>query len=233
MNPKPLPFILSKPKQRLPERKRMTLIGALTGDHCGVLFADSQETIQGYSKKDVGKIAVWGHGNFNFAIGGASDSGPYLDMFNREIENALDIDFIETNATAILIDEVIRKRIEDVSHAFHQRHVWPQKDGPMLETLVMVQNGRLCEIIHIAGTAVNPLLTATRKSIGIGSPLADYLMDKLMAGGGSEEELFATSVYVLQQAKLNVDGVGLASHIALFSSDGNVSGFGQTDVEPL
>lgn len=246
--PKPLPFVvpprteIGKPSERLPERKRMTLVAALAGAQCGVMLADSQETISGYAKKSVDKLTYWGSGEkreFRFALGGASNSGPYIDMLNFELSGTL------LAMESSWIGDIC-KGLEKVVLEFHEKHIWPQRDqGPQLETLIMVQpqiphasdpaketSVGSADLIHIHQTAVNPLINESHKSIGVGSYLADYLLEKL-AGGGTESHLIATAVYILQQAKLHVDGVGLNGKLVLFASNGDIIEYDQEDINPL
>lgn len=245
---KPLPFIVApklgqnfKPHKRLPERKYMTLVAALAGARCGVMFADSQETISGYAKKSVDKLAYWGeeeHRKFRFALGGASDNGPYSDMFNSELQGAL------LTGNPSHIGEAC-ELLEAKALAFHEKHIWPQGDrAPTLETLIMLQwvytkaDGSTgfshIDLIHIHKTAVLSLTNGVQKSIGVGSYLADYLLEKLQSAAGSTEPyLIATGVYVLQQAKLHIDGVGLNGKLVLFSSNGSIEEYDQIDLDPL
>ncbi len=134
--------------------------------------------------------------------------------------------------------------LEKAALKFHETHIWPQgRDAPTLETLVMTQgvystgeNGKNCgsvDLIHIHKTAVMPLLNDSAKSIGVGSYLADYLLEQLKRGfGETEPYLIASAVYILQQAKLNIDGVGLNGKLVLFSPDG-IQEFDQADINPF
>src|SRR5260370_34473854 len=83
----PSPFYIRK-TQRLPERKRMTLIGALPCGGGAVLLADRQETITDYAKWDVDKIKhAELQGHYRFLMAGAGD-GNTIDMIWEEVVDA-------------------------------------------------------------------------------------------------------------------------------------------------
>jgi hypothetical protein len=215
----------------------MSLVSILLGANCGVMLADSQETISGYAKKSVNKLSSKGipaPAQVQYAIGGAADSGPYLDSFNWALEVALH----KLGSPNIYEAQEL---IEKAALTFHKRHIWPQGNNhPRLETLIMMQpttpnsDGRapIPRTIHVDQTAVN-IIESGNKSVGIGSYLADYLAETLNMAGGDESQLLAAAVYILKQAKRHVDGVGLNGNILLFGSDFRQDGYEQEDIEPL
>src|SRR6267142_4537211 len=114
----------------------MTLVAGLIGAGCGVMFADSQETISGYAKKSVDKLSYWDTSpdrDFRFAIGGAGDSGPYIDKFNFDLVGAL------LGLQAGDIGDVCTE-LERVTLDFHKTHIWPQgRPYHGLESLILFQ----------------------------------------------------------------------------------------------
>lgn len=172
----------------------MTLVVALAGHEGVAMFADTQETVAGYSKKTIDKLTVFDLGNrpFRFAIAGATTDANYVDMLQGEIAGALSSvdEFDLTKIIAALTDTLTD---------FYSRHIWPRpSDRPQMEYLITVQplpSGHP-EIIHIAETAINVLgITTHHKSIGIGAYLADYLIGLTLGGGEGLHQLAATAVY--------------------------------------
>src|ERR1017187_2682343 len=123
----PLPFTLPKKKPKSPQieqrrqrRKYMTLVAALSGLNGVVMFADTEETVAGYSKRIVEKLSVYDLPNmpFRFAIGGATTNAPYVDMLQSEIASTLssinryDLQEITNTLASTLTD-------------FYSKHVWP------------------------------------------------------------------------------------------------------------
>lgn len=212
----------------------MTLVAGLTGVHCGVMLADSQETVSGFAKKSVDKLEFFGAeapGRYEFVLGGAGDSGPYIDRFNQELSHTL----LETEADNYA---TLQRELDETTRVFHEKHIWPQgKDAPVLETIIMLRRNQRglthCDLVHVHRTAVNFLINASSKSVGIGSYLADYLCEQFFDVGGSENQLLAMSVYLPQQAKSHVDGVGLNGRIVMFRSDGEIEELDQADIQPV
>jgi len=197
----------------------MTLVAALSGHEGVVMFADTQEIVAGYSKKNVDKLCVYDGQNplFRFAIAGATNDATYLENLQSEMASALrsvcayKLGTISDTLTAVLT-------------SFYAKHIWPRAtDKPHMQYLVVVQplpEGRP-ETFHISETAVNVLgITTHEKSIGVGSYLADYLIHLLLGGGEPLAQLCAAAVYVATQVRENIEGVGQVERIAMFGNEG-------------
>lgn len=197
----------------------MSLAAALSGFDGVILFADTQETVGGYAKKSVEKLKMYdvkGH-PFRFAIANATNEGNYADALESNIAAALlsittyDLGVIHNSLTAELSD-------------FYSKHVWPRpSDRPQMEYLLLIQppTGD-SQVFHIAETAVNPMTTAHGKSIGIGSYLADYILQRALMGGDADSlsRLIATAVYIAREVRENVDGCGEIHEILVFLRNG-------------
>lgn len=226
MNPKPLPFIVSKKPKFKPEqrqtpkgRHRMTLVTALWGREGVVMFSDTQETVGGYAKKSVDKLTVWDQGDrlpFRFAIAAATDDTTYLEMLERDIAGALlklDSNWVGRVESALV----------DVLTAFYAKHIWPQSKNTHIEFLITIQplpHG-LPDVFHISGTAVSiPSLSEHHKSIGVGAFLADYIVPMILGGGEGLPQLAMAAAYLGKQVHENVDGCGQVDRIVLLGRDG-------------
>jgi hypothetical protein len=231
MNPKPLPFIVKKPKiiknrGRLPERKYMTLIAAFSGAGGLAFFADSQETRQGYGKKSVDKLELWQCKGFNLLIGGAG-AADYIDNLLRRIAA------LAGQVQTCDMDAIVAAARE-TTHTFFRDCVWNRTEKPELELLFAIQpkQGGASEFFHVSDGIVNHIPGGS-KSIGIGSYLADFLMEKVDDFGQGEAELIAVATYVLKEVKEHVDGVGLNSSVWILRKDGSCDLFEQYELKEL
>lgn len=66
-------------------------------------------------------------------------------------------------------------------------------------------------------------------SIGIGSHLAEYLLDHMFSPGGGEAHLVMTAAYVMREIGKSIAQVGLNHYITLFRKDGTVDFFYDSD----
>jgi hypothetical protein len=233
--PKTLPFIVPrKPfgslKRRLPERKYMTLVAGFSGAGGLVLFADSQETKQGYGKKSVDKIEFWSSGKAQiaFLVGGAG-SAAHIDNLVQQLGAVVRRTVLAQPGDGL---DPIFAEIELMVSNFFKEHIWSRSgDKPELELLFALQpeKGRP-ELFHVADGLVT-YIPAAHKTIGVGCYLADFLLEKLDDFGQHEAEMIAVAAYVLKEVKANVDGVGLRSTIWLLRTDGTREQFEQEDLE--
>lgn len=98
----------------------MTVIIGMNGFPGVVLAADSEETISGYSKRKVDKVAQWQNDCIRFAIGGAG-AGYYADMLADKIAEEL-TPFNDPEPSAKAVGAIIEKVVIE----FHQAHIWPR-----------------------------------------------------------------------------------------------------------
>lgn len=210
----------------------MTAIIGIHGYPGVVLCADSEETISGYAKRQVDKIEQWNHKPFRFSIG-AAGCGHYADMLASSISTALfKIDTFD------LLE--IRAAIESELLIFHEKHIWPRVNqesatGASVELIIIVQplpSGRV-EIIHTTETAVLLLDNRCYVSIGIGSHLADYILERVFTPSSGEAHLLTAAHYVLKEVINNIAGCGKEPTIALYRNDGTADWLFFEELEQL
>jgi hypothetical protein len=233
---KPLPFLLprsplspkTQPKSLWPARsKRMTAIIGMTGAGGGILCADSQETVQGYSKKSVDKVSVnLHHKPFRFSIG-AAGPGHYCDFLVSELTSAL---LKVTDFRMASIVEVMR----DVLLDFYPKHIWakPSPERGDVETLTLIQDasGGPAELVHTCETAVNYIGNESYKTIGLGCHLADYLLDRFYSPFAGPEHLQLTAIHVLLEVIDNIDGCGKEPALIFFKMNGDWHSIWQEEI---
>jgi 20S proteasome alpha/beta subunit len=208
----------------------MTLIAAFSGAGGIALFSDSQETVAGYAKKRVSKIEIRPvrDGNdraFTFAIAG-SGNAVHVDRLRFELEGELEK--LKKNHGLPAIHETLDR----TTLKYFQERIWVrQTDRPDVEMLVIVHYvGGAAEMFHLAdGTAI--WIPGGHKCIGIGSYLAEYLLEKFAGFGVERDEMIGKAAYVLSEVKEHVDGVGLDSVICLFRRDGEFDYIEECDLE--
>lgn len=223
MSPKPLPFVVPKThiKPKIVQRreaKRMTIVAGFSGAGGVILCADTQETVQGYAKREVEKIKTYrGRKDYeyNLAIGGAGESGPYIDALITELVTAIN-KIHEYDLAAI------DGAMKDCLPEFYAKHIWPRTNPPSLETIVLVQRteGGHAEMFHTSDTAVN-YVSDNPICIGIGAYLAEYILKRSLAAGASMTHMLAVAAYMLHEVRENVDGCGKNATIWWFDREGN------------
>ncbi len=75
-------------------------------------------------------------------------------------------------------------------------------------------------ILHALETAVNVI--REQKCIGIGSFLADYILDRVLENCGGKYHLIAVAAYLLREVRENIDGCGKDSTIWFFGPNDGV-----------
>jgi hypothetical protein len=233
---KPLPFIIPKkpfdhPRRRLPERKHMTLVAGLSGFGGLVVFSDTQETVQGYAKKQMDKIDFWtsGPSGPGLLMGGAG-SAIHIEKLNQWIGPT-----VAGNVREGRDSDFIIKHIEEAVAEFFKEHIWirPVNDRPELEMLLALQpNGSPATLFHIA-EGVMTMVAGHFKAIGIGSYLADFLFNKLSEFGQDEAEMIAIAAYILKEVRTNIDGCGLEGAIWILRPDGTRDLFAKEEIDEL
>jgi len=237
----PLPFIIKKPKfpkikgeQRESRRiSRMTLVAALSGHEGVVFFADREEVVAGYSKKEVDKLTVWDCPEqcpIRFAIAGATDDGAYADSLQSAIAASL-LRMHSFNITEI------NHTLNETLTEFYGKHIWPRAaQQPSIELLIVIQPqpSGTPAVFHSSNTAVNIMGTTTHwKSVGVGSYLADYIFNMALGGGEPISQLAATAVYAAKEVRENVQGVGELNRVVVFRNDGMYDELDSSDIEKI
>ncbi len=206
----------------------MTLVAGFSGRGGLVLFADSQETRQGYAKKSVDKLEFWQPSTQDFClVAGGAGNADHVDKLIKKIGNVV-MECLDSDFDALV------KTIEGIVAQFFTQQVWSRAaDKPEFELLFAIHSNRgFCEQFHVADGLVNHVAGGF-KSIGVGSYLAEFLLPKFGESGQEEPEMIATAVHVLKEVKANIDGCGLKSSIWLLRRDGTREFFEQEDLAEL
>lgn len=213
----------------------MTLVAALSGSNVTILFADTEETVGGYSTRAVDKLEVLDCPGFRVGIAGATSNASYADMLQAEILRSL---YALADFNLALIRERLIQTLTDV----YSKHIWPRGgDGPQIEYLLAVQplpSGRP-EIIQINETAANVVPSGTTRTIGIGSYLADYLFKRIfpapipVSRGESLSFLCAAGMYVADEVRNSISGVGPVDRVAIFGCNGDYDELCPVDIQEI
>jgi hypothetical protein len=202
----------------------MTILAGFSCSFGAILCADTQETV-GYAKRNVSKIEVREErvNEFRVAIA-AAGSGPYADKLTQQLFGAI-CAHKEYDPGDIISD------IETTVTDFHFKHFWPRADvqnAPQVELLIILQPTKDDIVpgfpghpllLHVAETAVN--IVQETKTVGIGSWLADYILDRLYLGCGNRNYMTALGAYLIKEVRENVDGCGKEAEVMFFGSDGS------------
>lgn len=230
MNPRlPLPVILPDGsklprarEQRLHGAKRMTLVARFEGVNGAILAADSEETVGGYAKRSVQKLEVWSQPTFTYARAAATDSGSYADMLTWELDDMI-------RKFEVYDPEAKFNAVKELLVAFYSKHMWPRpaNEAPQIQLLILFQPrpktkggfaGRPL-LLHTSETSVNVVRNGY-KSIGVGSYLADFILDRMLDFGAEKNHMLAVAAYVFKQVSENIVGVGKEPAIHYFGIDG-------------
>jgi hypothetical protein len=221
-------------RERLPERKQMTIaIGLLANDGL-VVAADAEESTGDYMKGTKGKIACFysqeGEDPATFqgrcvstcAIAGAGNSGyvqALSDQFggvflaNPNLSN-LSIQGMPALAAASLKkknqSEALNPKFEQCLKSFYKEHVipfatLPERKRPDVEMLIAIQRRNARALFTTEKTVINPVLPF--KAIGWGSTFAELLLNRFW-GPMSVEQAEVLAAYVVFLTKESVETCG-------------------------
>jgi hypothetical protein len=201
----------------------MTILAGFSSSAGAILCADTQETV-GYAKRNVSKIEVSDTSGKEFRVAiAAAGNGPYADKLTQGLFGAIGA-YKEYDPGNII------SAIENTVTEFHSKHIWPRTDAqyaPQVELLILLQPTKddvvpgfpgYPLLLHVAETAVN--IVQETKSVGIGSWLADYILDRLHLGYGNRNYMVALGAYLMKEVRENVEGCGKDAELMFFGSDG-------------
>jgi 20S proteasome alpha/beta subunit len=204
----------TSPRQRLPERKHMTIAAGFLCNDGLVLCADTRETIPGYVKSDTEKMVMLKFPLYNLAITGAGDSD-LIEMLGEEIADALLLE--KTNAAIMPILSVLKKTLIRVFNDHVASYPVSQYDErPTATLLIGLQVHSATLLYKSRGTLLRRLRTA--ECVGTGLALGKSLIDRLHTPTMSLSHAGLIALYTLRQAKRWVDGCGGNSDILLLSN---------------
>jgi 20S proteasome alpha/beta subunit len=193
----------------------MTIAIGLCGNGGLVLASDSQETISGYVKNEVGKSETIIFANRNvFCFVGAGDAD-YIKTATVKAIVGLDV--------ANTFDEV-QKTLEDNLLGFFDKHLaqwafYPEHDRPSVELLIGVsmRSGPFA-LYHYCGTSFHRV---SEKAIGAGVLLADGLLHQFNPVGATVEQASSIAVYIISKVKQQVDSCGGFTDLVAFRKNGD------------
>ena len=213
----------------------MTLAAALSGQTATILFADTQETIGSYGTKTVNKLEVLDCPEFRVGITGSSSDANYSVMLLSEILKSLFV-------TPAFDLAVITRNLTQCLTEFYAKHIWPRpSDRPEMDYLLVVQPfpSGTPEVIKINETVANVVADSTATTVGIGSYLADYLFKQIFTAPApvSRREslsfLCAAGMYVANEIKENIIGVGPVERVGIFDCHGVYDELNPVDVQEI
>jgi hypothetical protein len=215
MPPKPRP-INPRSLKRLPEEgKRMTIALGILGHNCLIVGADTQETY-GDQKYEQGKIASSQRSDpyprGAICVSGAGD-GPHIDAISEQI-----IEYFQNFSGTMDEFEVwLRKFVSD----FYRAHVMPfvgKVDSPPgYRLIIAVRHDRKFRLWTTSKTVVSKVMPYAVVGISAGSSSA--LLNQLYKAFPSVNNAAMLAAYVIRQAKLSADGVGLDTEIRFIYGD--------------
>lgn len=214
MLPKPpLPFPVLNP-QRLPERKRVTIVvGMIAQD--GIVIAADREEGDGYLKNDIGKIrgAFRGREPVGWiGIGGAGE-GPEIDEVSALLTDCFCAEKDRTSAEA-------KEALVAVHRDYYERMVLPfasatQVGCPDYKLIIGCFMGQVGKSLLVTSKlSVNPV--DDYEAIGIGAEVARAWLGRLY----DRMPVIAAvklAAYAIFQVKNSVSGCGLGTDILMFN----------------
>ena len=217
--PKPRPEYISRPKpERLPKRRAVTIVAGFRFNGGVILCADTQETIDEYSKTWTPKLDVkpqpWYSNDspeeLMVAFAGAGN-GPFID---KVTERAW-----EDVQTATSFDEACSE-IERSIVSTHKEYRDVFQDGylPHIELVYGVKMQGKSKLFKAFGPLVKESVYA---AAGVGQHLANFLVSRLHQRYLPGPQTVILAAYVLFQCIEHVDGCGGDRHIAALNETGN------------
>ncbi|HXJ96612.1 MAG TPA: hypothetical protein VMT20_27550 [Terriglobia bacterium] len=216
----------------------MTLAAALSGWDTTILFADTEETVGSYSTRMVDKLEVLDCPEFRLGITGATSDASYSVMLQSEIVNVL-------SRVSPFDLRVMKNRLTDCLTAFYAKHVWPRPgESPRMDYLLVIQPipSGFPEVVQVSETlaTVVPHPHGSVTTVGVGSHLAEYLFKQILLDdpipvnrGASLSFLCAAGMFVAEEVKENITGVGPVERVAIFDSQGTYDELCPVDIHDI
>lgn len=200
----------------------MTIAIGMHANDGVVLAADSQETVTGYIKGEVGKIRTTIFADRTvLAIVGAGSS----DYIETAKDKAVD------GVASLKTFPEIQNRLEENLLGFFDKHLarFNESERPSVELLIGLSLGSgPFALFHYSGTAFRHV---SQKAIGSGILLADGLLSDLAAWNVTTMEHAASiALYIVSKVKTRVDGCGGFSDVIALRNNGD---FAFTDMKKI
>jgi 20S proteasome alpha/beta subunit len=192
-----------------------------------VVAADSQETIPGFIKGDVGKTRLTVMANHNalcFAGAGSSDYiRNAMDKATLNIDGITDFHKMENALEANLL-------------AFFDHHIarwayFSERERPSVELLIgLSMKAGPHALYHYSGTSFTRV---SEKAIGAGVLIATGLIDQFYPVGPSVVQASNVAAYILSKVKKQVDGCGGFTDLVALRENGDWAITNSKDIEKL
>jgi hypothetical protein len=195
----------------------MTIAIHLSGSFSLLTATDTQGTYTSGEKVDSGKIMGAWRANPLGAINvaGAGNDSHYMKALSQEIVQ----DFKNVTGT---VDQ-LEKKLRETAGAFYKDHVFPfvgkleDANVPDYSLLVATRHEATSKLWNIEGTVFTE--SSLFDCIGIGSPVAEMLLNKLYPLYPTLDSLAVLAAYVIYRVKSSVDGCGLNTEIRFIHAD--------------
>jgi 20S proteasome alpha/beta subunit len=222
----PRPRLPFHPRPRLPERKRMTIAIGLLGNHGVVLAADTQETITGYTKENVGKVPISIFDNLTAVFAGAGDSDYIESAMEKAREKLGDCKDLKE------VKEYLEERLVGYFDGYLANWaMFPQNERPTVEMLIgIAMKDGDCGLFHFRGTS---FYSVDRKAIGTGIILANDLLSEYCLDIQDLSQLTSLAVFCMKKVKDRVDGCGGGTDIVVLKQGGDLAMLSRGEVERL
>ena len=206
-------------------RKHVTIVAGFKSYEGIVLCADTQETVNNMSKRNVPKLIfqpsdhlgqskALSEDDLAVAFCGAADNGPFVDKL---VENAWEDAQAGTSLDEVcdLIERSIKKTYKEFNHIFQTGYA-PSAD--LIYGVKMFGDSKLF-------SATGPIVVEKEEhySGGAGYYLSDFLAGRMYHSGMTLRQCVILGAYILFQTKDHVEGCGGDSQIAVLRNFG-VSG---------
>lgn len=195
----------------------MTIIAGFKSKDGIVICADTQETFGG-TKKDVPKLifqpSEHSDGSTDdvaAAFCGAGD-GPFIEkLIDSAWQDSVGADTLETLCNRI--EDSIKSTYADFGAIFQTGHC------PSVDLIYGVKMGGRSKLFHAYGPVV--IEKDVYVTAGTGSYIGDYIAGRTTSDHPIPLDRAVTlAVYILEEAKKNVEGCGGESHVAILRNDG-------------
>jgi 20S proteasome alpha/beta subunit len=220
----PKPSCASKPI-RPTERRHVTIVAGFRSYQGIVLCADTHETVNKLSKRNVPKLIFQPSDYIDrtqalhpddlaVAFCGAADDGAFVDKL---VANAW-----EDAQTGTNLDEVCLLIEESIKHTYREYgQIFQTGYCPGADLIYGVKMFGSSKLFSASGPIVNE--QQRFYSAGAGYYMADFLASRMYHDSMSLRQCVILGAYILYQAKEHVEGCGGDSHIAILRDHG-VSG---------
>ena len=204
----------------------MTIAIGLLGNHGVVLAADTQETITGYTKENVGKVPISIFDNLTAVFAGAGDSDYIESAMEKAREKLGDCKGLKE------VKGYLEERLVGYFDGYLANWaMFPQNERPTVEMLIgIAMKDGDCGLFHFRGTSFH---SVDHKAIGTGIILANDLLSEYCWDIQDLSQLTSLAVFCMKKVKDRVDGCGGGTDIVVLKQGGDLAMLSKGEVEKL